>query len=98
MLLITDISLTTHPRRIDKLPCVAQRALDEIENGTGYKAILIVGGLTPADNGAISTIMYVLLLFFSYPLMAYAMQPHNWTGHCDWVVVCRVVGWNSHPV
>lgn len=56
-----------HPRRIDELPRVAQRALDEIEKATGYKAMLILGGLTPADGGAISTLMYVLCLFFLPP-------------------------------
>jgi len=36
---------------------VAQRALEEIEKATGFKALLLVGGLTPTDNGAISTHM-----------------------------------------
>jgi len=65
LLLIAGIALTTHSRRIDELPRVAQRALDEIERATGYKAILLVGGLTPADDGAISTYMYVLHLFYT---------------------------------
>jgi hypothetical protein len=38
---------------------VAQRALEEIEKATGFKAILLVGGLTPASNGTISTHLYV---------------------------------------
>lgn len=54
--------LTVHPRRIDELPRVAQRAVDEIEKCTGFKAILLVGGLTPIDGGAISTNLYVLSL------------------------------------
>jgi len=34
---------------------VAQRALEEIEKATGYKGFLILGGLTPEDNGQINT-------------------------------------------
>jgi hypothetical protein len=34
---------------------VAQRALDEIEKATGFKGLLIVGGLTPASDGMITT-------------------------------------------
>ena len=44
-------------RRIDELPRVAQRAIDEIERVTGYKGLLLLGGLTPTDGGAISTHM-----------------------------------------
>lgn len=45
------------PSRIDELPRVAQRALEEIEKATGFKGLLLLGGLTPADNGTISTHM-----------------------------------------
>lgn len=44
-------------RRIDELPRVAQRALEEIERATGFKAFLLLGGLTPANHGTISTHM-----------------------------------------
>jgi len=36
---------------------VVQCAIDEIEKATGYKAMIIIGGLTPVDNGTISTVM-----------------------------------------
>ena len=52
-------------RRIDELPRMCQRAIEEIEKATGFKAILLVGGLTPANNGAISTHMYVFSHFLS---------------------------------
>ncbi|KAF9792304.1 hypothetical protein BJ322DRAFT_1102818 [Thelephora terrestris] len=42
-------------QRIDELPRVSRCAIEEIEKATGFKAILLVGGLTPANNGAIST-------------------------------------------
>ena len=45
---------------------MSQRALEEIEKATGFKAVLLVGGLTPADNGAISTHMYVPFFFFFF--------------------------------
>jgi hypothetical protein len=44
-------------RRIDELPRVAQQAVEEIEKATGFKAILILGGPTPVDDGAISVHM-----------------------------------------
>ena len=37
---------------------MAQRALEEIERQTGFKSVLLVGGLTPADNGDVSTHVY----------------------------------------
>ena len=42
-------------RRINELPHVAQRVLEEIEKATGYKGILILGGLTPMDSGKLNT-------------------------------------------
>lgn len=44
-------------RRIDEIPRVAQRALDEVQKATGYRGILLLGGLTPQDNGEINTHM-----------------------------------------
>ena len=37
---------------------MAQRALDEIEKATGFKGFMFLGGLTPTDNGAITTHIY----------------------------------------
>jgi hypothetical protein len=45
---------------------VVQRALDEIENATGFKAFLLIGGLTPASDGDITTHVFVPPPFFLY--------------------------------
>lgn len=91
-MLVGDDPLTTHPRLIDELPRVAQRALDEIERTTGFKAILVVGGLTPIDGGAISTNLYVPFLLFAY-LTTYMIQSHNRVFHHNRVNVLGVMGW-----
>lgn len=83
--------LTTYLRHIDELPRVAQRALKEIEKATGFKALLLIGGLTPADGGDISTHMYVPYFFYT-PKQLTQLQPHFGICHCNWAAVHRIVG------
>ena len=40
---------------MDALPSVMQAALDEVERVTGMKAILLMGGPVPAQDGDIGT-------------------------------------------
>ena len=48
---------------------MAQQALKEIEKQTGYKGILLLGGLTPAENGDIDVHMYDYLYPFLFKLL-----------------------------
>jgi len=40
---------------IDALPATIDKALEQIESSTGMKAIILIGGLTPAENGDLTT-------------------------------------------
>jgi len=40
---------------IEALPTTIDKALEEIECSTGMKAIILIGGPTPAANGDINT-------------------------------------------
>jgi hypothetical protein len=82
--------LTINSRRIDELPRVAQRALEEIEKQTGFKGVILLGGLTPADNGEINTHTYVF--YFISPIHpTHTIQILHWGSSHNWAVIRGVM-------
>lgn len=53
-----------HGSHIDNLPLTVQTAINEIERYTGFKALVLVGGPEPSNNGKIATHLYVQYLSF----------------------------------